>query len=501
MLTATTSIIAARNGASGPFYGFLGKTQTLSPNRTQGKTAIYEWAGSRYAVIYRNPTGDSSTTIPTLATYKNTGNPWTEQDSGNRPNIFNANGADGPNNSAAAYFDVAQISNLLYLFYFTNDNSNAANSRLAFKTYDMATDTYGSQVVSTLTIGVAGGNDIKQQISQGQVQPGFTISYDSRFGTIWICGKFGIIAGLNGKNYDRPAYAQYSVGGGTWSGSWTTLGDLTGAVETGQYSFSSCIDCRGALDVISTTFDVATSTNKILLQTVYTDLSVSAVQTITTFIDSSAGAFQTDGKVICSGTELILPFGMGLQNPTNRRLTLKVARATVSGANVLPSSWTIQTVHTDDGNPLEGYQCFIVSGQLLAIYVKDLVASSYEDQRLTCATESGGVWTDAATPGATVVLGLYSVNEFGTLYALITYDFVAPTTGSSESGLGFEQMIYALATYTVKVCPLLEIDRTAADTLSLGDSSNSGGPAGISSGTGYVFEYETGVGRRATWEE
>lgn len=456
MITPTTSIIPSQSYNTSPGYDYIATFMTSAATKGWSRPAIFEWDGSRYAVVMRIPDISVLEGLmqPYVTIYKNSADPWVEQDAANRKRIRNPNDSSFvPSDSNFSEFDAVQVGSQLYVFY----GNNIEIPVLTVAIFDMATDTWGSPNSSALVTGVfgtSGGNPDTEAGCTGLfVESTWTVAYNPTTNRIYIAGRFS--NDINGNKYLRPAYAYYDIGSVTWSSTtWTRFGDDITFLGSQELS-SMCVDCRGAVNFLFTSMDYTDPANaiaKLYLQSLYSDDSLSAIQTITTIVGPLAGD-EIEDKIICTGAEFIIPIGTG-GGGTNSRTSLSVIRADVPTSDTLPGSWTTTLIRSEISDVIIlGWQAFAVNGSLYIVYGV-YTGGNPGTMGLTCAMWTGSGWVDDATPLDTITLALISRNTNITQYALITKDFTAPEYEiTDESGIGTRKELYGLISYTTPICP------------------------------------------------
>ncbi len=392
-----------------------------------GSRLLFVNGSDEYVILYEqtNYPAFPDTAIFKLPVYKN----GVEQDSGGKPTVRNHR-APGLHTTQAycGGFDAIQIGTVLYIFYCV-DGTTEVDSFIAFITFDMSTDLFGTPNVSILA-------PITTPSPENQFAsstPLFYVVYNSDL------QKFTIVAsnaGIGG--FCRPAFATYLLGTDTWDTTWTTLGS-DASVEQEQGSFSGCVDCRGAVNVIIVSRDLTDPTfwlNVLYLQTIYPDNSVSAMQFIVSANSIISTIAEPDSWVLCTGTELILLYGEE-DNSLGFWTQLNCARATVPLTNTLPASWSTQVVRAVSSLRYFAWVPFFIGGELYAI--ESLYDNGASDGTLTGSHWNGATWDNDITFSPPITLVLSNGSIEGT-NALITYDLGVPVTTGGDPIAGSQRL-------------------------------------------------------------
>ncbi len=444
VLVPTSTIVA------GPQAG--GDRFDLIPWRDQqamgpGSRLLFLNGSDEYVILYENSNfpASSNTSVFKLAVYKN----GVQQDTANKPTIRNHRAPGIVQTQAyCGAFDVVQIGTLLYIFYCI-DGTSETDSVLAFITFDMSSDSFGSPNVSTLAPVLISVADPENQFASPT--PNFYTVYDSNANRITIVAAN---AGVDG--WCRPAFATYLVGTDTWDTLWTTLGD-DASVEMHQGSFSGCVDCRGAVNIVIVTRDFSDPIilwlNHLSIQTIYPDGTVSAIQSIgVTVNQNSSSIAEPDSWILCTGAELIILYGSA-DNSLGFWTQLNCARATVPVTNTLPVSWASQVVRAASSLRYFAWVPFFISNELYA--VESLYDNFLSDGTLTGSHYNGSTWDNDITFSPAITLALANGDTIGT-NALITYDLAAPvTTGGSP--IASSQRLNSIRETRSPVCEVASI--------------------------------------------
>ncbi len=479
VLVPTSTIIA------GPQAG--GDRFDLIPWRDQqgmgpGSRLLFENGSDKYVILYENSNypAASGFSVFKLAVYKN----GTQQDSGNKPTIrtFLAPPGFGTQPYCSG-FDAIQIGTILYIFYCKNGTTNT-DSVMSYITFDMATDLFGTPNISTLAPVLISVADPQNQFSSSI--PTFYVVYDSNL------GKFTIVASNAGADgYCRPAFATYTLGTDTWGTVWTTLGS-DNSVEQHQGSFSGCVDCRGAVDVVIVSRNFSGGVHNIFyFQTIYPDGSVSAVQSIgVNLAQTSVSINEPETWILCTGAELILLYGSN-DNGLGFWTQLNCARATVPVTNTLPSSWTLQVVRPVSSLRYLAYVPFFISGELYA--VESLYDNFVSDGVLTGSHYNGTTWDNDITFSPAITLVLADGDQPG-INPIITYDLSVPATTAGELVASY-QRLNSLRANRSPVCEVAAISivcPVAPLTATVGTLYTSDAPIVIGGIPPYTFTLDSG---------
>lgn len=423
VLVPTSTIIAGPQAGTDRF--------DLIPWRDQqamgpGSRALFLNGSDQYVILYENSNYPAAFghAIFELAVYKN----GVQQDAANKPTIRNFHAPPGFGTQPyCSGFDAIQVGTILYIFYCI-DGTGDTDSVMAYITFDMGTDSFGAPNVSTLA-------PILTPSPENQFAnpaPLFCVVYDSN------TDRFTIIAS-NGETdgWCRPAFATYLLGTDTWDTVWTTLGsDLS--VEQHQGSFSACIDCRGAVNLVIASRDFSGSPTTVLyIQTIYSDLTLSAVQSIgVSAVQSSGNIAEPDSWILCTGPELIILYGSA-DNGVGFWTQLNCARATVPTSDTLPASWTLQVVRAASSLRYFAWVPFLVNGELYA--VESLYDNGLGDGTLTGSHYNGTTWDNDITFSPEILLLLSNGSVNGT-DAIITYDLGVPVTTGGDPIAGSQRL-------------------------------------------------------------
>ncbi len=428
VLVPTSTIVAGPQAGADRF--------DLIPWRDQqgmgpGSRLLFLNGSDEYVILYENSNYPASpnTSVFKLAVYKN----GAEQDAANKPTIRNhrAPGITGTQAYCGA-FDAIQVGTLLYIFYCI-DGTTATDSVLAYITFDMGTDSFGSPNVSTLAPVLIAVGDPENQFASST--PMFYVAYDSNL------QKFTIIASNAGVGgFCRPAFATYLLGTNTWDTVWTTLGS-DGSVLEHQGSFSGCVDCRGAVNIVIVSRDFSDPIilwlNHLFIQTIYPDGSISAVQSIgVTVNQTSSSIAEPDSWILCTGAELIILYGSN-DNGVGFWTQLNCARATVPVTNTLPASWASQVVRAATALRYFAWVPFFISNELYA--VESRYNNFLADGELAGSHYNGATWDNDITFSPAVTLVVANGDSIGT-NALITYDLTVPVTTGGSPIASFQRL-------------------------------------------------------------
>jgi len=417
VLVPTSTIIAAPQ-AGGDRFDLIPwrDQQAMGP----GSRLLFLNGSDEYVILYENSNYPAApdASVFQLAVYKN----GVQQDSANKPTIRNhrAPGISGTQ-AYCSGFDAAQIDTLLYIFYCI-DSTSETDSFMAYITFDMGTDLFGTPNVSTLPAVLVSVADPENQFAGPT--PLFTVLYES------TAQRFTIIASNAGVGgFCRPAFATYLLGSNTWATVWTALGS-DASLHQHQGSFSACLDCRGAVTLVIASRDFSGPVSTILyIQTIYPDQTLSAVQSIgVTASQASVSIAEPDSWILCTGAEYIILYGSA-DNGLGFWTQLNCARATVPATNILPASWTLQVVRPSSRLRYFAWVPFFINGELYA--VESLYDNFFSDGTLTGSHYNGTTWDNDITFSPAIHLLLADGDDIGT-NSIITYDLsVLVTTGGN----------------------------------------------------------------------
>ncbi len=409
-----------------------------------GSRLLFQNGSDEYVILYENSNYPAAPDISVfkLAVYKN----GVQQDAANKPIIRNHNAPGGFGTQAyCGAFDAIQIGTVIYIFYCV-DGTTETDSVIAFITFDMSADMFGAPNLSTLAPILTSVADPENQFASPT--PNFYVVYNDTL------QKFTIVAANAGvSGWCRPAFATYLLGTNAWDTAWTTLGD-DGSVAMHQGSFSGCIDCRGAVNIVIVTRDFSGPVSNILsFQTIYSDGTISTVQSLSvTVSQASANIAEPDSWMLCTGAEFIILYASE-DNGVGFWTQLNCLRATVPLTNTLPLSWATQVVRAPTRLRYFAWVPFFLSGELYA--VESLYDNFFSDGTLTGSHYNGATWDNDITFSPAILLALSNGDAIGE-NALITYELAVPvTTGGSP--IASSQRLNSIRENRSPVCEVVTI--------------------------------------------
>ncbi len=414
VLVPTSTIIAGPQAGADRF--------DLIPWRDQqamgpGSRLLFLNGSDEYVILYENSNFPAAfgTAVFKLAVYKN----GAQQDAANKPTIRNFHAPLGFGTQPyCSGFDATQVGTLLYIFYCI-DGTTDTDSVMAFITFDMGTNLFGTPNVSTLAPILTSVADPENQFANPA--PNFYVAFDSNLGKFTIVAANAGVAG----GFCRPAFATYLLGTNTWDTLWTALGsDATVAQHQG--SFSGCVDCRGAVNLVIVSRDFSGPISNIFyFQTVYSNGTISAVQSLgVTVSQASANIAEPDSWILCTGAEFIILYGSD-DNGVGFWRQMNCLRATAPVTNTLPASWATQIVRPSTRLRYFAWVPFFISGELYA--VESLYDNFFADGNLTGSHYNGATWDNDITFSPAVLLTLSNGPTNG-VDAIITYLLDVPVT-------------------------------------------------------------------------
>lgn len=444
-ITPTTTVIASPQAGLSRFF-FTQISNDLVNPWAGANPSIYTNGSNWYILLFHCTNFGAATDnlVWKLSVFKWDGATWAQQDAANEPGIVNPSLHNGfvyaPNLVAV------QVGATLRIPHW-----NTAGF-LAIKIFNMATDQFGATTATALTPGTG-----PTVAASGVGGGGMSAVYLANTGKITIFAD-GFSIPIAGQDYQRPAYIQYSVAGDTFDPAFTIAGSDSSVVFP-QGSYGCAGDCRDAVNVGILQVNSAGRTSSIYFQSLYSDGTLSAVQStgVSIPVTSTPGNMQPPcGRIVCTGTEFIIPYANTQDGGSAYFNSISVVRAPAPRTNRLPASWTIQAVHTRDSayRQVFGFALFVVNGVPIVPYTSAHFFTGAV--RIACATYNNGTWTDGATLGTPLTI-LMERGVFFSENAYISYDLTATATDSAadniDSGVG--NQLFSFIAYTTPVCATL----------------------------------------------
>lgn len=443
-ITPTTTIVSTQSGLSRFFVKQIGND--LIDDWGSSYPSIYQNGDDWYAIFFHitNFGALTDNQLWSISIFKWDGVSWARQDAANDPLVVNPSlhNTKGYTNCLAA----TQVGTVIYIPHWNSSGF------LAMARFDMATDTYGSLNTSTLTP----GTNATVAAAAAGATGGMTANYVANLDLVYVFAD-GFSIPISGQDVQRPAYVRFHVTGDSWDLSFTIIGsDSSQPLPQASYGAAGA-DCKDALGVGIWQMDESGRTSKILFQNIYSDNSVSVVQDTGVAIPTPGG-FPGNiacplGKLVCTGTEYVIPYANSYLFGSYYS-ELNVVRTTVPSTNILPSSWTIEAVHSLDSSYRLAIGSTLVrdGDDLILVYVLD-GAILGNGKKIACAVWSSGTWTDGATLSSSLTV-LFARGALESTAPLVTYDFTATATdalGVNETS-GVNNQIFAFVSLVEPSC-------------------------------------------------
>jgi len=437
-ITPTSTIVASpQAGLSRYFFWQIGND--LQINWEVSNAGIFENGADKYTVLFHCTNFGQLSENQTwqLSVFKN----GTVQDASNEPLIINPH--TDPTKQYNQNICPVQIGTDLYLIYWSRAGL------LAMKVFHMATDLYGSVFTSALTP----GTPPTRASAGGGGAAGLSAAYNASTDKIVIVHN-GFSINYSSQDWQRPAFVDYEVTANTW-GTWTIIGHDSSIGDFAESVYGACLDCRGAVDlcILAMNPSDVSGVSTIYFQSIFSGLTTSSVQsTGATATGAPGNCNPASYRPICTGAEVIIPYSPVRFASSVFRDGLSVTRATLPSTDTLPSSWTLEAVHTVATGSFIAV-CGVASARVGATVV--LIYSGLNSGngiQIACA-----VWDGSWTDDDTLLAALTVYMARGTLestYAIITYDFTANvgdiSGDNTKGGLGNE--IFGLVSLLEPVC-------------------------------------------------
>ncbi len=318
--------------------------------------ALYQHGSNLYATLGKvaNYNGvDKYTAQFFIEVLKNSSNPWALQDSAHRAQYLNhykisPGGFIGSWNNT---FATVQVGSFLYCFYFTNGVS-VTTSFLAVKIFNMATDTWGAEIVSTIT--ASADAPTSTGYSTGTA---LCAALDKTTGKIYIVSTNNTIS-VAGFISLRPGYAAFDTVAAGWltTSAFTIMGNDNTVNADESVSTIAC-DSTGAVHVIFQSQDFTSNLCTYFYQAINANGTLSPVAStliVTSGVHGGTGIQISTSRLLITPTELVLPYGDKWRSDLERFTAINVMRAPIPAVGILPTwaSAVLLDLSTDPTAPL-----------------------------------------------------------------------------------------------------------------------------------------------------
>ncbi len=482
-LTPSSTITSTQTSPNGYNWGAAPfNTPSTGGNLSTSNPAIYVNGLNKYAVLGKITSYDgvnANTARFHARVFKNTTDPWTEQDSTNAPQYLNSARIAAALYSWNNNFAVIQLGAVLYVFYFV-DSTSIGTSPLAVKTFNMATDTWGTEIQSVIPMQTTSTSALGGRSSG----TGLCAALDQSTSKMYIVASDSNISDLV-----RPGYAVFQSG--AWLDTAFNILGHDATVNADETVSTIACTCNGTLQVIFQSQNSDTHINTYFNQAVNPSGSLSTVQSIgiTEASVFASGIRCSSSRMLLTPTELVFIYGSLWDGSGFPKIN--VARASLPGIGVLPT-WVLSSVLDLTGltgSPdFKAWTPFYIPTDGLVIVYTWTWSNNFRS-KVGMLQWSGAIWVDDFTPTTSVPLALTNGANV-TEDANIEYDFVAPITLIGfPASLGTDwQFLYSLLSNTLRTCPIVTLFPSCPSTNTMFIGTAYSGTLNVSGGNGtYAF--------------